>query len=47
MLGQVTDLRSESRRMQLFKSYTGDFESSAARVVAGVIGEHVIIQDET
>lgn len=44
--GRVTDLRPESRRMQLFKSYTGDFEGSAARVIAGVTGEHVIIQDD-
>lgn len=44
--GQPIDLRPNEMRMREFHSYAGDFEALAARVVARLTGERVVIQDD-
>jgi hypothetical protein len=44
--GYPIDLRSPSRRTHIAQSPTGDFEGMAARVVARLTGERVVIQDD-
>jgi hypothetical protein len=44
--GHPIDLRPEKRKARLFESPTGDFEARAARVVARLTGERVILQDD-
>jgi hypothetical protein len=44
--GYPIDLRPNKMRMREFLSYPGDFEYMAARVIARLTGECVIIQDD-
>jgi hypothetical protein len=44
--GYPIDLRPSSMRMRDSRSYDGDFEAMAARVVARLTGERVVIQDD-
>jgi len=44
--GYPIDLRSDGMRMRDARSYEGDFEYMAARVVARLTGERVVIQDD-
>lgn len=44
--GQPIDLRTEAMRVRAFTSYLGDLELAAARVIARLTGERVIIQDD-
>ncbi|HEY1920509.1 MAG TPA: hypothetical protein VGH27_33490 [Streptosporangiaceae bacterium] len=44
--GAVTDRRPEARRQRAIRSYIGDFEHNAARIVALVTRGHVTIQDD-
>jgi len=44
--GYPIDLRSDDMRMRDARSYEGDFEYMAARVVARLTGERVVIQDD-
>jgi hypothetical protein len=44
--GYPIDLRPNGMRMRDFHSYPGDFEYMAARVVARLTGERVVIQDD-
>jgi hypothetical protein len=44
--GYPIDLRAEERRRRAAKGPVGDFEGMAARVVARLTGEKVIIQDD-
>ncbi|MGH3754813.1 MAG: hypothetical protein ACRDRP_19360 [Pseudonocardiaceae bacterium] len=44
--GYPTDLRSYKQQMRAFNSVVGDFEQQAARVIARLTGEHVILQDD-
>ncbi|WP_435233172.1 hypothetical protein [Micromonospora aurantiaca (nom. illeg.)] len=44
--GYPDDLRSERTRVRAWSSYEGDFEGAAARVVARLTGEHVVLQDD-
>lgn len=43
--GYPDDLRSERKRLRDWSSYEGDFEGAAARVVARLTGEYVVLQD--
>ncbi|MGW3858394.1 hypothetical protein [Micromonospora arida] len=44
--GYPDDLRSERKRLRDWSSYEGDFEGAAARVVARLTGEYVVLQDD-
>jgi len=44
--GYPIDLRPPERRRRAAESPVGDFEGMAARVVARLTGEHVVIQDD-
>jgi hypothetical protein len=44
--GYPTDRRSEQRRRHVAEGPVGDFEGMAARVVARLTGERVVIQDD-
>lgn len=44
--GQPIDNRTEAMRKRAFTSYLGDLEFAAARVIARLTGERVIIQDD-
>ena len=44
--GYPIDLRPPDRRMRAVKGPVGDFEGMAARVVARLTGERVVIQDD-
>jgi hypothetical protein len=44
--GYPTDRRSEQRRRHAAEGPVGDFEGMAARVVARLTGENVVIQDD-
>lgn len=44
--GYPDDLRSERNRRRDASSYVGDFEGAAARVVARLTGEYVVLQDD-
>ncbi len=46
MRGYPIDLRSDAQRERAARSLLGDFENAAARVVARLTGERVVIQDD-
>lgn len=46
MRGYPIDLRSDEQRVRAARSLLGDFEYSAARAVARLTGERVVIQDD-
>lgn len=44
--GYPVDLRGETKRARETRKHTGDFELAAARVVARLTGEQVVLQDD-